>query len=225
MAKLSISDAARVAGVSRVTLHRYMKAGKLSRTPDGSIDTTELVRAGFVLHLETLPDDTPVTPVQQYVTSPAVTPPVAAETHAAERMIELLQQQVDDLRAHVHRYEERERDYRAHITWLQQHVEQSQHRYDRLLEAPRPAPTVGIEAAPGVSQQRPPSPTAAEDVDRGTIRRRILALLQDHPEGLSTIEIRIVLGMKRSLTDTCTGMLRDGLLQRVSRGRYRVRTA
>jgi excisionase family DNA binding protein len=35
MAKLTISDAARVTGVSRMLLYRYIKAGKLSRTPDG----------------------------------------------------------------------------------------------------------------------------------------------------------------------------------------------
>jgi predicted site-specific integrase-resolvase len=32
MAKLTITDVARVTGVSRVTLHRYINAGKLSRT-------------------------------------------------------------------------------------------------------------------------------------------------------------------------------------------------
>jgi hypothetical protein len=47
MAKLSITDAARVTGVSRVTLHRYIKAGKLSRSTDGTIDTAELLRIGF----------------------------------------------------------------------------------------------------------------------------------------------------------------------------------
>jgi hypothetical protein len=46
MAKLSITDAARVTGVSRVTLHRYIKAGKLSRSADGTIDTAELLRIG-----------------------------------------------------------------------------------------------------------------------------------------------------------------------------------
>ena len=68
MAKLSISDAARVAGVSRVTLHRYIKAGKLSRTPDGLIDTSELLRLGMVLHPDTVYH--PVT-MQQEVTPPA----------------------------------------------------------------------------------------------------------------------------------------------------------
>ena len=34
MAKLTITDAARVTGVSRMLLYRYIKSGKLSRTPE-----------------------------------------------------------------------------------------------------------------------------------------------------------------------------------------------
>jgi hypothetical protein len=49
MAKLTISDAARVTGVSRMLLYRYIKSGKLSRTPDGLIDTADLLRAGLML--------------------------------------------------------------------------------------------------------------------------------------------------------------------------------
>jgi hypothetical protein len=52
------------------------------------------------------------------------------------------------------------------------------------------------------------------------MRRRIAALLQAHPEGLTPTEIRTRLGVDRRLSDTCLGMLRDGLVQRVGRGRY-----
>ena len=52
------------------------------------------------------------------------------------------------------------------------------------------------------------------------MRRRIVALLQDHPEGLTPVEIRGLLGTDKRLADTCLGMRRDGLLQRVERGRY-----
>ena len=41
MATLTITDAARV--------NRYIKTGKLSRTPEGLIDTAELLRAGLLL--------------------------------------------------------------------------------------------------------------------------------------------------------------------------------
>ena len=53
MAKLTISDAARVAGVARSTLHRAIKAGRLSADPDGQPDTAELLRAGYTLQAQT----------------------------------------------------------------------------------------------------------------------------------------------------------------------------
>ena len=52
------------------------------------------------------------------------------------------------------------------------------------------------------------------------MRRRIVALLQDHAEGLTPAEIRRLLGAEKSLADTCLGMLRYELVQRVERGRY-----
>ena len=48
MAKLTITDAARVAGVARSTLYRVIQAGRLSTDPDGSVDTAELLRAGYM---------------------------------------------------------------------------------------------------------------------------------------------------------------------------------
>jgi hypothetical protein len=52
------------------------------------------------------------------------------------------------------------------------------------------------------------------------MRRRIVALLQEHPDGLTPAEMRTLLGANKSLADTCLGMLRYGLLRRVDRGRY-----
>jgi len=52
------------------------------------------------------------------------------------------------------------------------------------------------------------------------MRRRIVSLLQDYPEGLTTGEMRELLGVDRSLADTLLGMRRYGLVQRVERGRY-----
>jgi hypothetical protein len=72
MAKLTITDAARVTGVSRVTLHRYIKAGKLSRRTDGTSDTVERLRIGLVLQPETV-----LQPVAlQRDATPSETPPV-----------------------------------------------------------------------------------------------------------------------------------------------------
>ncbi len=129
MAQLTISDAARVTGVSRVTLHRYIKAGKLSRTPDGLIDTAELLRIGLVLQPDTLQQ--PVT-VQRPVT-PSATPPVTADTPTLERLIEVLQRELDDART-------REQAAREREATLLQMLQQVQQQNQRLLEAPRSVP-------------------------------------------------------------------------------------
>src|SRR5262249_10085364 len=44
MAKLTKLDAARQLGISRTTLYKLIDQGRLSATPDGLIDETELVR-------------------------------------------------------------------------------------------------------------------------------------------------------------------------------------
>jgi hypothetical protein len=109
MAKLTITDAARVTGVSRMLLYRYIKSGKLSRTPDGLIDTAELLRVGLMLHTSavTIPvtplhdvTPSPVTPetsVTSPVTSP-VTPAISTETQTLERLIDVLQRELDAAR-------------------------------------------------------------------------------------------------------------------------------
>jgi len=53
MAKLTITEAARVAGVARSTLHRAINAGRISIDPEGHLDTAELLRAGNTLHVAT----------------------------------------------------------------------------------------------------------------------------------------------------------------------------
>jgi hypothetical protein len=113
MAKLTITDAARVTGVSRMLLYRYIKSGKLSRTPEGLIDTVELLRAGLMLHTSdvTIPvtslhdvTPSPVTPetsVTNTVTSnvtPIATPAVSTETQTLERLIHVLQRELDAAR-------------------------------------------------------------------------------------------------------------------------------
>ena len=215
MAQLTISDAARVAGVSRVTLHRYIKAGKVSRTPDGLIDTAELLRIGLVLHPDTLQQ--PVT-VQRPVTPPA-TLPVTADTPTLERLIEVLQRELDDARA-------REQAAREREAMLLQMLQQVQQQNQRLLEAPRSVPTLSAPAplVRSPDDTAPPSrvvaPGSAPFPTRGAARQRILALLRAYPEGLTAVELRVLLGAEKSLTDTCAGMFKNGLLRRVGRGRY-----
>ena len=44
MAKLNITQAAKVVGKRRATLYEHIKKGKLSRNSDGTIDTSELIK-------------------------------------------------------------------------------------------------------------------------------------------------------------------------------------
>src|SRR5262249_34511857 len=90
------------------------------------------------------------------------------------------------------------------------------------LPAPRRPPRVRRPARPAPRPPRPPQrpPDASVAGSRGAMRRRIVALLQEHPECLTTGEIRERLGVERSVADTILGMRRYGLVRRVERGRY-----
>ena len=51
MATLTKADAARQFGISRTTLYKLINEGKLSATPEGLIDTAELVRVMSTLNV------------------------------------------------------------------------------------------------------------------------------------------------------------------------------
>ena len=88
-------------------------------------------------------------------------------------------------------------------------LQQMQQQSQRLLEAGRSAPA-------------PPEPVTASDTPapRGNMRRRIVALLQEHPGGLSPVQTRQLLGIEKDLGSTMKAMARDRLLRRVETGRY-----
>ncbi len=71
MALVSKSKAAKLASVSRTTIHRYVKNGKLSAN-NGEIETSELIRVFGDI------SETPATPVQPVTSEHDVTPPVTA---------------------------------------------------------------------------------------------------------------------------------------------------
>src|SRR5215831_1840081 len=127
VAKLTITDAARVTGVSRVTLHRYIKAGKLSRSTYGTIDTAELLCIGLVLQPDTVLQSYSL----QHDVTPSETPPVTAPDLATlQQLITVLQRELSA--AHVREEAARERE--ALLLQLQQVQQQNQ----RLLDMPRP---------------------------------------------------------------------------------------
>jgi len=91
-------------------------------------------------------------------------------------------------------------------------LHESQQQSQRLLDMPRTPPP----APPG------PGAPVAMSAPRGDMRRRIVALLQEYPEGLSPVQTRQRLGVAKDLGQTMKAMARDGLLRRVETGRYAV---
>src|SRR5262249_54955388 len=99
-------------------------------------------------------------------------------------------------------------------------VEQTQQRYDRLLDMLRPLPSqtprrpVTCPQHPGPRRQGPPQRQAGAFPagSHGETRRRIVTLLQDHPEGLTHDEMQRLLGVDKNLSDTLIGMLRYALV-------------
>jgi hypothetical protein len=205
MAKLSKVDAAKAAGVSRQTLYTYIRDGRVSVDADGLVDTAELLRAGFTLHTGQSSGRQELDISGHDLTVKLDTLDVYLD------MIAMLKQQLSEAQAREQAALEREQSARAREDLLLSMFQDMQLRYNRLLEAPRSTPPARMAA--------PRAPTAHGD-PRGDMRRRIVALLREHPEGLTPAEMRNLLGVEKSLADTCLGMLRYGLVQRVGRGRY-----
>lgn len=92
MALVSKSKAAKLAGVSRTTIHRYVNTGKLSMNGD-QVDTSELLRVFGSLHAVTGEQASTGVPVN--TSEHGVTPEVQG---VLPRQIRLLEDQVNDLR-------------------------------------------------------------------------------------------------------------------------------
>jgi AcrR family transcriptional regulator len=204
MAKLSKVDAAKAAGVSRQTLYTYIKDRRISVDADGLIDTAELLRAGFTLHEIGRQD---LEPVGHNLTSKVDTLDVYLD------MITLLKQQLNDAQAREQAALQREQSSSEREALLWQLYQAEPTRYDRLLEAPRALPTTPVTVRPRSSAQ-------AQVADRGDIRRCILALVREHPEGLCLAHTRQLLDIEKDLGATMKAMLREGLLKRVTHGQY-----
>src|SRR5262245_62145414 len=151
--------------------------------------------------------------------------------HERERT-STVQDLVDTLREQMQLMRDELQAAREERALLLQMLQDMQHRYDRLLDMPH-TPPVSPQEALEATQPPPPSPQTPRQAHprqqppqsrsgdpRGEMRRRIVALLQEYPEGLTTGELRELVGVDHSLADTCLGMLRYGLLTRLERGTY-----
>jgi DNA-binding XRE family transcriptional regulator len=138
MAKLSKLHAAKAIGVSRQTLYSYIDKGRISVDPDGTIDTAELLRAGFTLHTI---DSPPPTDNRQELT------PSSVNLDVYQDMIELLREQLAEAR-------EREQGYREQITLLATMLQEAQRQSGRLLDLPRQAAASPVLPTATTQEQR-----------------------------------------------------------------------
>jgi len=153
MALLTIVDAVRLTGVSRIQLYCYLKAGRISRTPEGCLDTAELLRAGLMLRL---PDETPTVSVRHEETPSVSSDASVVSLTMQERLIEILQRELDAARLLLREAHERE-------TQLIQMLSQMQQQNQRLLDMPRtPVPLQTAQDAPGATQTREPPGRAGD---------------------------------------------------------------
>jgi len=169
MAKLTISEAARVAGVARSTLQRAIRTGRLSLSPDHTVDTAELLRAGYTLHAA-LQEQTAATLQDAASHSGSVQQdapgPVPQGLSLLKQEMALLERERDLLRAALDAAAAREQVSLEREARLLHLLEQAQAQSHRLLEAPRTsaparAPrTSTTVTAPGQSSQTAPVPDA-----------------------------------------------------------------
>lgn len=124
MAKVSISEAARLAGKSRTTLHRLIKTGELSTCAgvrnSKLIDISELIRVFGDISV----------PVTEQYSEQASEQRVTAPDTANEQVINSLKQEVEHLRTLVSAQE-------SHIDSLKQSLQLLEHKKD--IQQPQPS--------------------------------------------------------------------------------------
>lgn len=125
MAKVSISEAARLTGKSRTTLHRLIKTGELSTCAgvrnSKMIDISELIRVFGDISLTVVEQPT------EQVSEQRVTVPDTAN----EQLVHSLKQEVEHLRTLVSAQE-------SHIDSLKQSLHLLEHKKDAVHPLPPP---------------------------------------------------------------------------------------
>ena len=216
MAKLTISEAARVVHVARSTLHRAINQGRLSADADGKVDTAELLRAGYTLQgvaqhsrASVQQDATPRTGGAQQVAPSLLEERLGLleqERNLLQRERDLLERELERAQEREQVALERERAAREREALLLHMLEQAQQQSQRLLDMPR-------GPAPGQRVQRS-TPTAPDT------RARIIAYMQQHPGPKRPGEVEEALGLAGTPRYVMNRMVERGVLRRVEPGVY-----
>lgn len=107
MSRISINKASQDFGVSRNTLYKYIKQGKLTKDNEGKLDTSDLVRV-FSQHAQNKQDDSiHTTPNEQLKT----------ENEQLKQQLAISEIRINELKSQL--------DYvRQNETWLKQQLDQ-----------------------------------------------------------------------------------------------------
>ena len=208
----TMTEAARLVGTSTGKLYQARRAGRLQalagQEPGAVLRVTpEALRvAGFALPPAPRPASPPApAPPEAPTTAP---PASAAEAAPAPAPPGAAVPEVPALPP------ERPGPDQALIAHLERALEQARERELRLLDL------LAHLTGPRRASQAPAAPRAAAEPPRGGLRPQIVAVLQQHPEGLSPKAVRTLLQVDHDVRSTMKGMVRSGLLTRRAAGRY-----
>ena len=126
MSRINISQASKKFNVSRNTLYKYIKSGKLTKDENGLVDTIDLVRL-FGSHVNTqsqltVDDSQPEHEITQY-----------------QHREQLLQKQVEQLQLQVSSLEKQLQYVQANEAWLKHQLDQKliEHKENRTQDKKR----------------------------------------------------------------------------------------
>ena len=195
----TITEAARLVGTSRGKLYQAIRTGQLQTTPGGESDQAMTVTRA-ALRAAGFPVPEPAAPGTPHAPGQATPVPTAAGNPDGER--------------------QRDQGDRALIAHLERALEEARERELRLLDllahltGQRSAPPA---AAPTAS---PPPAAAAARPPLSGLREQIVAVVRQHPEGLSPQATRTLLHVDKDLRATMKGMVRSSILTRRAAGQY-----
>ncbi|EAX6626028.1 DNA-binding protein [Salmonella enterica] len=132
MAQVSVTEAARLTGKNRATIHRYIKQGKLSQVTDATgskkVDTSELIRVFGALSA------TPATQQQSDAIQHDATPKMDQPVATLQQKIALLEQLLESKDKEIRRQDD-------HINSLKQAMLLIESKLPATPEPVAPAPT------------------------------------------------------------------------------------
>ena len=111
MSRINISQASKKFNVSRNTLYKYIKSGKLTKDAESLVDTSDLIRL-FSSHVTSQSQSTPSDSQPEH--------DIAQYQHREQ----LLQKQVEQLQLQVASLEKQLQYVQANEAWLKQQLDQ-----------------------------------------------------------------------------------------------------